>query len=202
MGIPATWYRQWPPGPRPGRYEPAGGAIIVMCSVATWLRWCVHVESGCSRPTGGPSTCCQVQVLEHSPKGGEGVGFIVRNQAKRLHGPRIALGASTTSPDPAPGDRSERSPPERATGVDLSDRGERSPPERATGVDFERPWRAVSAGASHRSGLGALPSIRQDMYPDLAVWHRKPSLILERSPGHLGTAASDTRGLVTGQRST
>src|SRR6185312_11106546 len=87
-------------------------------------------------------------------------------------------------------DRGERSPPERATGVDLerpwravsagaghrsrlgatvasglrrsgppewtwSDRGERSPPERATGVDLERPWRAVSAGAGHRSGLGA-----------------------------------------------
>jgi len=39
--------------------------------------------------------------------------------------------------------------------VNLGDRGERSPPERATGVDLERPWRAVSAGAGHRSGLGA-----------------------------------------------
>ena len=78
---------------------------------------------------------------------------MVRNQAKRLHGPRIAQGASTTSPDPAPsyrskrspleratevdlGDRGERFPPERATRVDLGDRGERSPPERATGVDL------------------------------------------------------------------
>ena len=43
---------------------------------------------------------------------------------------------STTSPYPAPGNRAQRSPPERATGVDLSDRGERSPPERATGVDL------------------------------------------------------------------
>jgi len=60
----------------------------------------------------------------------------VWNQAKRLHGPRTAQGARITSPDQAPGDR-----------------GERSPPERATGVDFERPWRAVSAGAGHRSGL-------------------------------------------------
>ena len=130
------------------------------CSNATWLHWRAHVESGCSGPTGGQSNCCQVQVLEHSPKGGEGVGFRVRNQAKRLHGPRIAQGASTTSPDPAPGDRSERSLPERDTGVDLSDRGERSPPERAIGVDFERPWRAVSAGAGHRSGLGSLLTIR------------------------------------------
>ena len=60
----------------------------------------------------------------------------VRNQTKRLHGPQIAQGASTTSPDPASGDRGERSLPERATGVDLGDRGKRSPPERATEVDL------------------------------------------------------------------
>jgi len=35
-----------------------------------------------------------------------------------------------------------------------SDHGERSPPERATGVELERSWLAVSAGAGHRSGLG------------------------------------------------
>ena len=33
-------------------------------------------------------------------------------------------------------DRGERSPPERATGVDLSDRGAQSPPELAAGVDL------------------------------------------------------------------
>jgi len=75
-------------------------------------------------------------------------------------------------------DRGERSPPERTWG----DRGERSPPERATGVDLERPWQAVSAGAGHRSGLRASLSIRRDTYLDLVVWHKKPSLILERSP--------------------
>ena len=88
----------------------------------------------------------------------------VWNQAKRLHGSCTAQGASITSPDRA-----------------LGDRGEWSPPERATGVDLKRPWRAVSAGAGHRSGLGVLPSILRDMLPDLVVGHRKPSLILERS---------------------
>jgi len=70
----------------------------------------------------------------------------VRNQAKRLHGPRTAQGARITSPDLAP-----------------SDRGERSPPEWATGVDLSRPWRAVSAGAGHRSGLGLLLANQRKM---------------------------------------
>src|SRR6185312_15448820 len=68
---------------------------------------------------------------------------------------RIAQGASATSrtwllPTVASGLR--RSGPPEWT---WSDRGERSPPERATGVDLDRPWRAVSAGAGPRSGLGA-----------------------------------------------
>ena len=123
----------------------------------------------------------------------------VWNQAKRLHGPRTAQGARITSPDLAvvtvAGGLRRSEPPEWT----LSDRGERSPPERATGVDFKRPWRAVSAGAGHRSGLGRPwravsagaghlrglgrpPLIQRDTLPDLAVGHRKPHLILERSP--------------------
>src|SRR6185312_8396625 len=58
-----------------------------------------------------------------------------------------------------------------------SDPGERSPPERATGVDLERPWRAVSAGAGHRSGLGLLLSNQRNISPDLTVRCKKPSLI-------------------------
>ena len=42
----------------------------------------------------------------------------------------------------------------------LRERGEQSPPERATGVDLSRPWRAVSTGAGHRSGLESLLTIR------------------------------------------
>src|SRR6185437_10358254 len=68
-------------------------------------------------------------------------------------GHRSGLGATVAS-----GLR-RNGPPEWA----CSDRGERSPPERATGVDLERPWRAVSAGAGHRSGLGVLPSILRDI---------------------------------------
>ena len=60
----------------------------------------------------------------------------VRNQAKRLPQTSDRSGSKHHFPDPA-----------------LGDRGERSPPERATGVDLSRPWRALSAGAGHRSGL-------------------------------------------------
>ena len=78
-------------------------------------------------------------------------------------------------------DRGERSPPERATGVDLSDRGERSPPERATGVDLsDRGERSPPEGATG-VGFELSPSIHRDTLPDLAVGHRKPRLILERS---------------------
>src|SRR6185503_5924984 len=58
-------------------------------------------------------------------------------------GHRSGLGATVAS------GRRRSGPPEWT----WSDRGERSPPERATGVDLNRPWRAVSAGAGDRSGL-------------------------------------------------
>ena len=74
-GTPVLRYRQWPPGPPRERYEPAGGATSMMCFHATWLCRCAHVESGYSGPLGGRNTCCQVQVLERSPYGGEGVGL-------------------------------------------------------------------------------------------------------------------------------
>ena len=70
------------------------------------------------------------------------------------------------------GYRGKRSPPERATGVDLGDRGERSPPERATGVDLgDRGERSLPERATGG-----------DTSPDPVVGHRKPCLILERSP--------------------
>ena len=79
-------------------------------------------------------------------------------------------------------DRGERSPPERATGVDLSDRGERSQPERATGVDLgDRGERSPPERATEVD-FELLPSIHLDILPDLAVRHKKPCLILERSP--------------------
>ena len=129
------------------------------CSDATWLCWRAHVESGCSGPTGGQSICCQVQVLEHSPQGGEGVGL---GYGTKLSG-YTDLG-SPREQAPLPRTRLQATV-ERATGVDLSDRGERSPPERATGVDFE-----------------LLPSIHRDMLRTLRWGIRKPRLTLERSP--------------------
>ena len=134
----------------------------------------------------------------------------VRNQAKWLHGSCIAQGASITSLDRALGDRGERSPPERDTGVDLSrpwraisagaghrsglerrraprvdlgDRGERSPPERATGVDLSDRGERSPPERATGVDFGLSPSIHRDTLPDLAVGHRKPCLILERNPG-------------------
>ena len=124
----------------------------------------------------------------------------VWNQAKRLHGPRTAEGARITSPDLAPATVASglrRSGPPEWT---WSDRGERSPPEQATGVDLERPGRAVSAGAGHRSGLGATVAdnpMKHVTGPHSKV-QKKPSLILEERPGSLKTAVLDTRVLVTG----
>ena len=125
----------------------------------------------------------------------------VRNQAKRLHGSCTAQGASITSLDRALGDRGERSPQVGECaglgyGTKLSGCTDLDLPEERAPLPRTRLQSTV------RSGLEALPLIRRDMYPDLAVWHWKPSLILERSPGPLGTATSDTRELVTGQRST
>ena len=62
-------------GPTSGEVRTRRWGHYRACSDATWLRWRAHVESGCSGPTGGQSTCCQVQVLEHSPQGGEDVGL-------------------------------------------------------------------------------------------------------------------------------
>ena len=132
-------YRQWPPGPPWGRYEPTGGAIIVTQSR---LGCRAYVESGCSGPLQGHSTCCQVQVLERSPQGGEGAGLgygTNLSSCTDLELPRERAPLPCTWP---PGVRGKRSPPERATGVDLS-----------------RPWRAVSAGAGHRSRLESLLTI-------------------------------------------
>src|SRR6185312_7697710 len=152
-GTPVLGYRQWPPGPSRERHEPPGGAITVMCSYTTWLRWCALGESdhpGPLRPV-CPLPGFRTRALS---MGRRRCRLRVWNQAKRLHRLRIARGASTTSrtwllTTVASGLR--RSGPPEWT---WSDRGERSPPERATGVDLERPWRAVSAGAGHRSGLG------------------------------------------------
>src|SRR6185312_1280096 len=133
--------------------EPAGGDTIGTCFYATWSRWCAHVESG------SPGPLRPVHLLPGLGTRVLSIGrrrcrLRVRNQAKRLHRLRVAQGANTASRTQllstvASGLR--RSGPPEWT---WSDRGERSPPERATGVDLERPWRAVSAGAGHRSGLG------------------------------------------------
>src|SRR6185295_8165697 len=75
-----------------------------------------------------------------------------------------------------------------------SDRGERSPPERATGVDLERPGRAVSAGAGHRSGLGATGAsgLRRSGPPEW-TWSDRG----ERSPPERATGVDLERPLLT-----
>ena len=143
------------------RYEPAGGAIIVTCSDATWLRRCAHVESGCSGPPKDRSTCCQVQVLGRSSQDGEGAGLGYGAKLSGCTGvglPRERALLSRTRLQATVASGLRRSGPPKWTS---SDRGERSPPERATGVDFERPWRAVSAGAGNRSGLELSPTINE-----------------------------------------
>ena len=106
----------------------------MMCSDAIWLRWRVYVESGCSGPPGGRSTCCQVQVLEDSPQGGEGVGLVYGTKLSGYtdlgsHRERALLPRTRLLAIAASGLR--RSGPPEWT---WSDRGERSPPERATEI--------------------------------------------------------------------
>jgi len=108
----------------------------VTCSDATWLRWRAHVESGCSGPTGGQSTCCQVQVLEHSPQGGEGIGL--------GYGTKLSGYTDLRS-------HSERAPLPWTRLLAIVVSGLRRSGHRS---GLKRPWRAVSIGAGHRSGLG------------------------------------------------
>src|SRR6185437_8936657 len=135
-------YRQWPPGPPWERHKAAGWATIAMCFHANLI------ASVCLCKERVPEPLRPVHRLPGSGSIALSAGrrrcrLRVRNQAKRLHGPRIAQGASTTSrtrllATVASGLR--RSGPPEWT---WSDRGERSPPERATGVDLERLLRTI-----------------------------------------------------------